>query len=272
MGLRKVDLLVIDGQNDFCDPKGSLSVAGANKDMDNVSLFIEKNSKRLNAIHSTLDSHHAFSIFHPMFWVDSAGKNPAPFTLITVDDVDKGKWVAVAPGLRGKAAEYVRTLAANKAKRANPYLLIIWPEHCLIGTWGTQLYPALSNALIKWEHDNVGMVDFVTKGSNFMTEHYSAVQADVPDLSDKSTLLNMPLINTLNGVDEILFAGEALSHCVAYTMGDIFDKISPEAVKKFVLLTDCSSSVGGFEKNGEEFLKAAVARGIRIATTKDYLF
>jgi nicotinamidase/pyrazinamidase len=267
MSLRKVDLLVIDGQNDFCDPKGSLFVPGADADMTRLSAFITANSKKLNAIHSTLDSHHVFSIFHSIFWMDSTGKHPDPFTLISLENVEKGQWMAVAPGLRKVAVDYVRALT-KKGK----YLLIIWPEHCLIGTWGTQLFPALSEALIKWEHNNVGMIDFVTKGSNFMTEHYSAVQADVPDPSDASTLLNMPLIKTLDSVDEILFAGEALSHCVAYTMDDIFDNISPDAVKKFVLLTDASSSVGTFEKNGEDFVKRAVARGVRLATTKDYLF
>ena len=267
MSIRKVDLIVIDGQNDFCDPKGSLYVGGADKDMDNLSLFIEKNSKKLNQIHATLDTHHVFSIFHPMFWIDSAGSHPAPFSMITVDDVENGKWIAIAPGLRKRATEYVRALA-KKGK----YLLIIWPEHCLIGTWGTQLYPSFVNALLKWERDNVGMVDFVTKGSNFLTEHYSAVQADVPDPSDSSTLINMPFINTINTADEILFGGEALSHCVAYTMDDIFDNISPDAVKKFVLLTDASAPVGGFEKNAEDFVKRATARGVRLATTKDYLF
>lgn len=265
--MRKIDLLVIDGQNDFCDPKGSLFVSGADKDMDNLALFLKKNSRKLNNIHATLDTHHVFSIFHPIFWIDGSGKHPNPLTIISVEDVEKGKWLATAPTLRKRAMEYVKALA-----KGGKYLLCIWPPHCLIGSWGTQVYPALYEQLLKWEVENVAMVDFVTKGSNFLTEHYSAVKADVPDPSDPSTQMNMEFIKILNDVDEILFAGEALSHCVANTMTDIFGKISSEAIKKFVLLTDCSSSVGSFEKLGEEFLTKMTARGMRISTTTSYLF
>jgi nicotinamidase/pyrazinamidase len=264
---RKIDLLVIDGQNDFCDPKGNLFVPGADKDMERLSVFLKKNSKKINNIHATLDTHHAFSIFHPSFWMDSSGKNPAPFTIIGVDDVEKGKWLATAPVLRKQSIAYVKALA-----KGGKYLLCIWPPHCLIGSWGTQLYMPLYASLLDWEMKNTAMVDFVTKGSNFMTEHYSAVQADVPDPSDPSTQLNTSLIKMLDEVDEVLFAGEALSHCVANTMRDIFSNISADAIKKFVLLTDCTSSVGGFEKLGEDFLNEMDARGMGFATTEHYLF
>jgi len=45
----------------------------------------------------------------------------------------------------------------------------------------------------------------------------------------------------------------------------------PSYIKKFVLLTDCTSSVTGFEKQGEDFVKSMIAKGMRTSTSKDFL-
>ena len=114
------------------------------------------------------------------------------------------------------------------------------------------------------------MVDFVTKGSNYKTEHYSAVQADVPDIEDTSTMLNTRFIGMLEKADEILISGEALSHCVANTIRDIANNFGEENIKKFILLEDASSNVTGFENLGEEFVKEMVSRGMKKTTTEEY--
>jgi nicotinamidase-related amidase len=111
----------------------------------------------------------------------------------------------------------------------------------------------------------------VTKGSNLWTEHYSAVQADVPDPEDPDTQLNMRLIETLQEADEIILAGEARSHCLANTVLDIANNFGEENIKKMVLLEDGTSDVPGFENLGEDFVKEMKGRGMRISTTTDYL-
>ncbi len=116
------------------------------------------------------------------------------------------------------------------------------------------------------------MVDWVTKGSNIHTEHYSAVQADVPDPDDPTTHINTGLIKTLMDADDILVAGEALSHCLAFTASDIADNFGDDSlVSKFILLTDATNSVPGFEQNGVDFITRLTARGMRTTTTKEYL-
>ena len=77
-------------------------------------------------------------------------------------------------------------------------------------------------ALTEWE-SRFAFVDYVTKGSNILTEHYSAVQADVPDPSDASTQINTRLIQTLENADLVAIAGEARTHCLANTVRDIAD-------------------------------------------------
>jgi nicotinamidase-related amidase len=112
-------------------------------------------------------------------------------------------------------------------------------------------------------------VDFILKGINPTTEHYSAVQAEVPDPDDPSTLPNTRLVNTLAAADLVIVAGEALSHCVANTVRDIANLFGPDAIRKLVLLTDCVSSVPGFENLGADFVRDLKARGMQTALSTE---
>jgi len=182
-----------------------------------------------------------------------------------VDDVEAGIWRATNPQFQKRALEYVKSLRDN-----NKYILVIWPPHCLIGSWGHGIVKPIYDALITWERD-FAMVDFVTKGSNFWTEHYSAVQADVPDPADPTTLMNTGLIQTLQDADLIFLSGQALSHCVANTVRDIANNFGEENVKKLVLIADTISPVPGFEPLAEAFVKEMVARGMQVTTSDKFL-
>jgi len=268
---KKVHLITIDPQNDFCiktgpgGEAGTLVVPGADADMTRLGAFITKNANRLNEIHCTLDSHQVIHIAHPIFWVNSKGNHPDPFTLISNDDVKNGVWRAYNPRWQARAQDYSEQLAKN-----GRYPLVIWPVHCVIGSWGHSIVPVVQKALQAWEADTFNRVNFVAKGSNLFTEHYSGVQADVPDDSDPMTKLNTALIDTLNEADEILITGEALSHCVANTITDIAKKFGDDNVKKFTLLEDTSSNVPTFEKLGRDFVTAMIKKGMKITTTKDW--
>lgn len=270
--MAKVHLITIDPQNDFCikdgpgGEKGQLVVAGADQDMARLAAFITKNQARLSEISCTVDSHQYIHIAHPAFWIDGARKTrPSPFTTITVDDVAKGIWQAFNPRWQARAVAYVEALKKN-----GRYQLMVWPPHCLIGTWGHGIVPCVANALYAWEDATYNRVGFVAKGSNLFTEHYSGVQADVPDDSDPSTKLNTELIKTLQEADEILITGEALSHCVANTITDVANQFGPDNVKKFTLLEDTSSNVFQCEALGKNFVKTMMAKGMRITTTRDW--
>lgn len=284
---KRIDLLIIDPQNDFCNEKlvdsggkiveqGALYVPGAEDDMTRLAAMIDRIGSHLYDIHVTMDSHRLVDISHPIFWVDGEGNNPPPFTIITPEDVRKGVWKANYLGYQKKATEYVNTLAKNAR-----YDLCIWPPHCLIGYWGHNYFPAIGEALLQWEKENFSNVDVVTKGSNPFTEHYSGVQADVPDPNDPSTQLNTRLINTLEDADIILLGGEARGHCLATTVRDIVAKFDADGnsdyVKKMVLLTDATSDVADppgttlFTDIGEAFVADMVAKGMQLSTTTEFL-
>ena len=244
--------------------------------MSRLAKMIDRIGPKLYDIHVTLDSHRLVDISHPIFWEDGQGNAPGPFTIISYSDVQNAVWKARNPGYQAKASNYVKTLKDNAR-----YPLCIWPPHCLIGSWGHNLTPDIFDALLKWEEQNFANVDFVTKGSNPFTEHYSGVQADVPDPTDPSTQLNTGLINTLQDADIILLSGEARSHCVANTIIDIADKFDAdgngEFIKKMVLLTDSTSDVGDlpgstmFKDMGEAFVSTMRAKGMDVSTTETYL-
>lgn len=264
----QLHLLIIDPQNDFCKPNGALFVDGADDDMKRLAAMINRLGNKIDDIHVTLDSHHQIDIAHPIFWVEAAtGKSPTPFTIISAADVKSGKYITRHPGMLKRATEYVEHLEANKR-----YPLCIWPTHCDIAGPGYAIHAELYEALVKWETENFAMVDKVTKGSNYWTEHYSAVMADVVDPEDPGTMLNTGLIKTLQEADIIAIGGEALSHCVANTIRDIANNFGEENIKKFVLLTDATSPVlaPGIEHFGPEFIKEMTGRGMTLSTTVDF--
>ena len=264
---QSVHLVVIDPQVDFCHPAGALYVTGADEDMRRLSGMVERLAPKLDDIHVTLDSHRLIDVAHPITWKDSRGRHPDPFTIITAEDVAEGRWTPALPSLYRRLLDYVRALEAN-----GRYPLCIWPPHCLIGSPGHSVTPDLRQALLGWERQRFAMVDYVTKGSNPWTEHYSAVVADVPDPADPGTQINTRFIQTLTEADVVLIAGEAGSHCLANTVRDIANNFGDDSyVSRLVLLEDATSPVPGFEKFQTDFIREMKSRGMQITTTRDYL-
>jgi nicotinamidase-related amidase len=266
----KTHLVIIDPQNDFCRSDGALFVQGADKDMERLAGMINRCKEKLYDIHVTMDSHHLFHVAHPNAWVDSNGNNPAPFTMITSSDVISGKWRASCPAFQNKWLEYVQSLEKN-----GRYVLVIWPPHCLIGSEGHNIYKSVWDELTGWEKKFPGnIVDYITKGSNYSTEHYSAVQSDVPDPSDSSTSLDMSpsgIINTLAKADVIALAGEALDYCMANTITDIANNFGEDNIKKMVLLKDCTSSITPGGDKETAFLNDLTTRGMRVMNSTEFL-
>ncbi len=260
----RTHLLVIDPQNDFCDPDhGSLYVPGAQADMARLAAFIDHAGADIDAIHVTLDSHHPVDIAHPIFWRDAAGEAPAPFTGISPDAVRAGKWTTRRPEDRDRALAYLDALAAG-----GRYPHTIWPPHCLIGSRGHNVEPTLFAALCRWEASKHAVVDYVMKGTNPWTEHFSAIRAEVIDPNDPSTQPNTRLIAALKGADRVLIAGEAGSHCVANTVRDLANELGERGrIEKLVLLEDTISPVPGFEGLQHAFVADLTARGMALSST-----
>jgi nicotinamidase-related amidase len=274
-------LLIIDPQNDFCDlPEGwratdplrnaptapALPVSGAHADMLRLAALIDAGGEGIDRIVVTLDSHQRVDIAHPTFWQTGGGAAVNPFTAITAAEVRAGRFRPRDASALPRALDYLDAL-----ERAARYTLMVWPVHCEIGSWGHNVHAAVKAAYNRWEDRRLGVVQKVTKGENPWTEHYSALQAEVPDAADADTQLNTALIARLDEADRIVIAGEASSHCVKATVEHLAQHLPSRRLDKLVLLTDAMSPVTGFEAQAQSFLADLQRQGARLATCADVL-
>lgn len=254
-------LLLVDPQNDFCDRQGALFVPGADEDARRTAAMIGRISSALDGLAVTLDCHHVLDVAHPLMWVDREGAHPSPFTEISLEDLKNGTWKAVRPEWQDRLRRYVSDLEA-----LGRYRLTIWPEHCLVGSWGFGIVPCVFEAVTKWERAHKETATLILKGENPWTEHYSAVKAEVFDPEDPRTGINQALLDRIREADCVAVAGEALSHCVANTIRDLVEPLKGD-LSRLVLIRDATSCVPGFEPLGEAFLEEMTKLGMRIESS-----
>lgn len=246
---KKNALILIDVQYDFTNPKGALFVPGAVEDCKRTANFILNNVDEIDYLATTLDSHIVNDIAHPSFWEDKDGNNPAPFTVISAQDVRDGKWVAKFTTV-SKALSYLEALEAQAE-----FVHVIWPQHCLIASKGHAMDEIVFDAIVKYQYTGKAC-QFVTKGTHPMTEHFGAFKAQVPIAGQPQTELNMQLLKTLAEYDNVYLAGQAKSHCVATTLKQALE-FEPELAKKIIVLEDCMSNVPGGPVAGVTFAELA---------------
>ena len=247
-----VCLLVVDAQNTFCTPGFELFVAGrsgtgALDDSRRLCDFLYRNLGLITQTVVTLDTHQAFQIFHAPFLVDSNDRHPDPFTLVTPDDVATGRWhvdprAAATLGL-SQPDVHLRTYVDALAE-GGKYDLTIWPFHALLGGIGHALVSAVEEALFFHAVARSSQTRFEIKGEHPLTEHYSVLGPEVLRGAAGEPLgtRNVALVEHLLGFDAVLVAGQAKSHCVAWTVADLLRDV-PEIAKRLYLLEDCSSPV-----------------------------
>jgi nicotinamidase-related amidase len=248
----RVCLLVVDAQNTFCTPGFELFVAGrsgtgALEDSRRLSAFVYHHLDVITQAVVTLDTHQAFQIFHAPFLVDAEGRHPDPYTLVTADDVTTGRWrvdpaAAELLGLERAnehLAAYTQALAAG-----GKYDLAVWPFHAMLGGIGYALVSSIEEALFFHSIARRSQARFEIKGRQPLTEHYSVLGPEVLRGADGEALgtRNEALVEHLTTFDAVLVAGQAKSHCVAWTVEDLLADV-PEIAPRLYLLEDCTSPV-----------------------------
>ena len=236
---KRVGLVVVDCQNTFCTPGFELFVPGAPADSRRLCEFVYRNLGSITEIVPTLDTHRAHQIFHAAWLVDASGRHPAPYTLVSADDVARGTWCAADPGAQRHLEHYTRALEAG-----GKYRLTIWPYHAMLGGTGHALVSAIEEAIFFHAIARSSPPDFEIKGSNPLTEHYSVLGPEVTTGPDGEEIepRNSALIERLRAFDTVVVAGQAKSHCVAWTIDDLlsdFGELAPDVY----LLEDCTSPV-----------------------------
>ena len=251
-------LMPVDVQNTFCLPDfelyvGGRSGTGAIDDNRRLCEFIYRNLGVITQISPTLDTHQPIQIFHSIFLVNDQGEHPGPYTLVSKEDVEQGVWKFnpdIAPTLKinvdyGQAylLHYARQLQAG-----GKYDLTIWPYHAMLGGIGHALVAAVEEAIFFHSVARYSQPNFQIKGNNPLTENYSVLSPEVLKDAEGRPVdqKNAAFIRNLLEFDAVVIAGQAKSHCVAWTIEDLLNEmvaIDESLVKKVYLLEDCTSPV-----------------------------
>ena len=288
----KIGLLLVDVQNTFCLPDYELFVrgrsgTGAVDDNQRLCEFIYHNLHRITDIIVTMDTHQAMQIFHAIFLVDQAGNHPSAYTLISYDDIENGKWL-VNPALlnnlkmneeqaREHLLHYTKTL-----KNRGKYNLTIWPYHAMLGSIGHALVPSLEEAIFFHTAARYSQPDIIVKGDHPLTEHYSVIGPEILTRANgrKIARKSSSLLLKLQKLDALFIAGQAKSHCVSWTIQDLYYQIKkrdPKLVRKIYLLDDCTSSVVipnvvDYTEQAEEAYQHFASAGMHIVKSNKWHF
>ena len=254
----RICLLLVDVQNTFCIPDFELFVAGrsgtgAVDDNRRLCEFLYRNLGRITQIFPSLDTHHAMQVFHAIWLVDEQGNPPEPYSLISHDDVAAGRWrvnepvaeaLGIDPGYAARHLEhYTRQLAEG-----GKYDLTVWPYHAMLGGISHALVSAVEEAVFFHGVARYSNPEFQVKGENPLTEHYSMLGPEVTEGPDGDRLdgTNTGLIEKLLEFDAVVVAGQAKSHCLAWTIDDLLEDEhvrERELAERTYLLEDCTSPV-----------------------------
>jgi nicotinamidase/pyrazinamidase len=209
---------------------------------------------------------------------------------------------------------YIETVPTLGGGLKGPAL--IWPTHCIEGSPGHAVNENLKRALDIFNGgigSTDGRVEYHIKGQNELVEMYSIFQAEIPmETFDNVTSDNMNLyysgdkdLKTSSKINQrdtdredgaylqtsfneelfksltedgnpIVICGEALSHCVNWSLRDLIANILKKNTTNYangnnklvpgqvILLANCSSPVTGFVTNVDALMKFCNEAGVTI--------
>jgi len=295
---KKVHLVLVDVQKDFCFPRGTLYVGGrsgtgAMDDSDRIARFVYRNLENLSEVTCTLDTHFPFQIFSPSFWLDQNGEPPAPHREITTEDIRAGRvrpnpdvvaWVE--PEIDEQWLQKQVESYCAKLEKNGKYKLYLWPPHCLLGSDGHPLAGVIHEARLFHAWSRGARNGIEVKGDQPLTENYSVLAPEILFTWDGRQIAhrNARFIQTLLDADAVVLAGQAASHCVKSTLDDLLVEIAardPKLARKVYVLRDCMSAVAvpdperpgqfifDFTPQAEEALERWAAAGMHVVRSTD---
>src|SRR5688572_11706516 len=118
----------------------------------------------------------------------------------------------------------------------------------MLGGIGHALVSSVEEALFFHSMARTTQYDINIKGDKPFTENYSVIGPEVltGPIGELLGTHNTKFIEQLQQYDRLIIAGQAKSHCVAWTVSDLLEDIAMldlELAKKVYLLEDCTSPV-----------------------------
>lgn len=198
---KKTTLLIVDPQCDY-HANGVVRVPGADEASRRVAGMILKHKQFIHEIFVTMDTRFCNHISHPLYWRNKYGKNPKPYTIITYNDVKTGVWIPT--DTHESVIEWCLSYT-KELERKDRSKLMIWPEHCILGSRGHTVVPCINNALQEWASYSKRPVNYIMRGQNCRTEMCSALEAEVADPLDFASSMNSDLLSQLRVADRVTY-------------------------------------------------------------------
>uniref|UniRef100_A0A7S2V3L4 Isochorismatase-like domain-containing protein n=1 Tax=Fibrocapsa japonica TaxID=94617 RepID=A0A7S2V3L4_9STRA len=225
----------------------------------------------IDDIYMTMDCHHRMHIAHKGFWRNGEKQMPGPFTAISHEDVKEKKWKPVQEQYQEHAEWYTSML-----EKGGRFTLMVWPEHCLVGTTGNAIVQPINEAVQEWALKSKKTVTYIQKAQHCLTEMYSVFKAEVPLPNVPSTDLNESLLSDLcrsGRYAKVVVCGQASSHCVAFSCKDLVEHwpnyAGSRPLSDIILLEDGCSPVSGFEQAAQDFFQEMRLKGVTLAKCQD---
>jgi len=149
--------------------------------------------------------------------------------------------------------------------------LIAWAAHCIDGTLGATMPPALAEAIALWSAAHGRRPTIWRKGVDQFSEQFGGFKLCVPRRG--KPWVNVPLLEKIAAARQVDVLGEAWDFCLITTLLQIveyFRKTKREEVlRKIRILRDCTSCVfkANEAKTDSTALELANRYGFGITTT-----
>jgi len=254
----RVLMVFIDPQNDFMEGISDLGVPGSKGDIERMTKWLYYNGHKVTRLMVSLDTHTMAQIFHQCWWRDANGNTPAPYTIISYDDLMSNKWIPIYDKRIFDEDKPNRMISycekyLEMLEKTGKYKLCIWPYHCLEGTFGANVENQLSRMIYFHSLYRRSQPLFIRKGMDPWSEMYGIIK---PEWSNTG-YVNTQVLEEMKMYDIVIFVGEAASHCVGQSGLQILEHFKQYPCKspKFVFFKDCMSPVAGFEEATAQIFK-----------------
>ncbi|KAL4968195.1 nicotinamidase [Aspergillus stella-maris] len=217
----KAALIVVDMQEDFCPPNGSLAVQSARDLAPTINSLLA---------HPGFAARVASQDWHPRDHISFASNHPPPNNRPFESSITMTN---PAPGKESETKQQV-----------------LWPVHCVQKTPGAEIIPEIDTTKIDL---------FVKKGMDWRVEMYSAFTDSFGnhDPAIVSTDTSLQAYLTDKGITDVFVVGVAGDYCVKHTALDATTAGFRSHVVKDA--TECVVPGSGWEETARELAAAGVS-------------
>ena len=205
--------ILTDVQNCF---NNELPIFGATLNIDDLCSNIKDNIDYIDYFLVIKDSHNGNEINNKLNWINSTGHHPTDYQIINYSDIGRNWWPTSI------SLEYAK-IYSNYLLTNNKNPIIMWPEHCIIGTEGHKIINQVQDSLELWEEKKSKKVIYLEKGTNQYSETYGILpEARLPlSLNNKNISITIDeIINIITQYSNITVIGDEYSHSTLAVYND----------------------------------------------------